>query len=260
MSKLVFKLRQQINFKGHTIPYDEEYFSEFCQFDHQVIRKDSGFWLIAKEFFWPLVAARDYLFIDGFIEQGIGRLIKDHINPKTVFLEIGCGNMNMRRFLPKGICYNAMDVSFAQYHLERVLHHPKMVNLAAGSVTNIPLDKDSVSMVVAMEVLQLIPDINRALNEIKRVLSPNGILLVSLPNAFCYKYQKKGRPQNLYFRKSFQEAKDCFISQGFKYLKGYMQGFWLPLPLTLVKNSYQLPFSVKNEVYNTNFLFAFQKD
>src|SRR2546425_3043689 len=51
---------------------------------------------------WPLVRVRDNLFIDGFIEWIIGRWIREFSNSSGAFLEIGCGDMSLQKYLPRG--------------------------------------------------------------------------------------------------------------------------------------------------------------
>ncbi|MDE2183307.1 MAG: hypothetical protein KGJ78_09825 [Alphaproteobacteria bacterium] len=59
---------------------------------------------------YPLVKLRQDLLVDGFIESEIGLLIRRYVKPDTVFLEVGCGDMSLKRFLPKDVAYNAVDL------------------------------------------------------------------------------------------------------------------------------------------------------
>lgn len=87
--------------------------------------------------------------------------------------------------------YNAFDLSLSEFHLRRVLRKSDNVNVALASATNIPLESDLVSLIVSTECFEHIPEIDNAMDEIHRVAMPEAILICSIPNNYCYKYQKK---------------------------------------------------------------------
>ncbi len=197
--------------------------------------------------------------VDGFIKREVGKLIKKFLRHNTEFLDIGCGDMSLVRFLPSNLWYNAIDISLSEFHLKRVLNKREKINVALASAASIPLDSASISLAVSTEVLEHIPDIDKALSEIYRILKPGGILIISIPNNYCYKYQKKGPHPEHVNNWTFKEFKEYIINQGFIYLEGYLKGFWIPLKIVPGTASYQLPISSKNEFYNTNFFFVFKK-
>jgi ubiquinone/menaquinone biosynthesis C-methylase UbiE len=65
-------------------------------------------------------------------------------------------------------------------------------NIQAGQIdlTNIPLPDTTVNVAVCSEVLEHIPNHEKALSELFRTLRPNGVLLLSIPNAFSLFYIK----------------------------------------------------------------------
>ena len=174
-------------------------------------------------------------------------------------MEVGCGDMSLRKYLPNSHTYNAMDISLADFHLQRVLPEGKRINVVIASVTKIPLPSNSVSMIAATEVLEHIINVNKAMSEIERVLKPRGVLIVSIPNNYCYKYQIKGahteHVQNWDFKGFIKYAE----KYKFQVVESFMKGYWVPLPLWLTRTSYQLPFTSKEEFYNTNFFYVFRK-
>jgi 2-polyprenyl-3-methyl-5-hydroxy-6-metoxy-1,4-benzoquinol methylase len=65
-------------------------------------------------------------------------------------------------------------------------------NISSGNIDlrEIPLPDSSVDTAICCEVLEHIPDEERALIELKRVLKDNGKILLSMPNAFSLFYLK----------------------------------------------------------------------
>ena len=112
------------------------------------------------------------LITSGFIHRTIGKWIQENIDMNSTFLDIGCGDLALRKYLPKYAIYNAFDISFSEYSLDLAMRW-KSVNIAIASVTSIPLDSNQVSIVTATEVLEHIPSIEKALDEIYRVAKPN---------------------------------------------------------------------------------------
>ncbi len=55
-----------------------------------------------------------------------------------------------------------------------------------GSATDIPLDDDSVDLVVSFETIEHLTEQDRMLYEIRRVLRPEGFLLISSPDKYEY--------------------------------------------------------------------------
>lgn len=228
------------------------------QVNQQVgIYKDTKLIKIVKMFAWPLVNLKEFFLSDGFIEVEAGKWIKQYVTKDTVFLEVGCGSMNLKRFLPATICYNAFDVLFSEFHLLRVLKKDKNINLCIASATEIPIESNTVSLIVSTECFEHIPEIEKAISEIQRIAVPNAKLICSIPNNYCYKYKKKGPHPGHINNWAYDEFIKFMGDHGFQLLNGYMKGFWISLPLWLTKVSCQLPLTSKKEFYNTNFFFVF---
>ena len=222
------------------------------------IRKNSKFKLTLKKLAWPLVKFRNNLLVDGFIERGVGRWIKEVVTEDSICLEVGCGDMSLKKYLPKNMWYNGFDFSFSEFQLLRVLKKKTRINLAIASATNIPLESNSVSVIFSKEVFEHIPEIDLAVDEIYRVAKPGAKLICSIPNNYCYKYKKKGAHSQHVNDWAYDEFIKYMQSHNFKLIKGYMKGLWIPLPRWFTDTSYQLPISSRDEYYNTNFLFLFE--
>lgn len=97
-----------------------------------------------------------------------------------VVLEIGFGSgLNLLFYQPNIIKFYALDVSQELWQLaaEQIKHAPFPVQFLHASAETIPLKNYSVNTVVTTWTLCSIPHPEQALQEIKRVLTPNGKLL-----------------------------------------------------------------------------------
>ncbi|MCX6009144.1 MAG: class I SAM-dependent methyltransferase [Chloroflexi bacterium] len=104
-------------------------------------------------------------------------------------LDLGCGSGAFTTFVAravgeKGKVY-ALDIqSDMLKQLEKKLSKPenkniKNIKLIEGNAYKLPFDNGSLDLVYMVTVLQEIPDRNRALHEVKRVLKPGGVLAVT---------------------------------------------------------------------------------
>jgi len=104
-------------------------------------------------------------------------------------LDLGCGSGAFTPFIArtvgeKGKVY-ALDIQADMLkQLERKLAKPenrdiKNIKLIEGNAYELPFEDGSLDLVNLVTVLQEIPDRNRALQEVKRVLKPGGLLAVT---------------------------------------------------------------------------------
>ncbi|UCF13749.1 MAG: methyltransferase domain-containing protein [Thermoplasmatales archaeon] len=104
-------------------------------------------------------------------------------------LEIGCGSGAFTTFVaqavgPKGNVY-ALDIQQEMLQqLENKLSSPENkditnIKLIESSAYDLPFDDKSIDLVFMVTVIGEIPDNDKALKEIKRVLKPGGILAIT---------------------------------------------------------------------------------
>lgn len=253
MSRLRWATTRNVSIPGYSIPCSESLFAEV---DQGAIRRDSKSRLFLKSLLWPALKLRSDLLIDGFIESIVGGWISEYVTSDTTFLEVGCGDMSLRRFLPASVCYNAFDISLSEFSIRRVLRENPQANIALASATDVPLESGTVSLVVSTECFEHIPEIDRAIAELLRVAAPGMHLLCSIPNNYCHKYRRKGPHSQHVNSWTYDGFIDYMSSRGFSLVKGRKVGWWVPLPLWLTHASYQLPISSKDEFYNTNFFYV----
>lgn len=222
------------------------------------IRRQSAATLQLKSLLWPLKKAHDDYLVDGFIEWELGRLIRSYVSPHDTVLEIGCGDMSLRNFLPADMIYNALEIQISEFQIKRVMGREPRVNLVIASATDIPAPTDSVTAVLSSEVFTSIPDIATVLSEIRRVMKTGGHLICSISNETCTKYDAKGPNPFTSHKWTFDEFSALVAQYGFQFIEGSRKGWWVPMPTWLTKTSYQLPLTPKQERDTTNFFYVFR--
>jgi ubiquinone/menaquinone biosynthesis C-methylase UbiE len=104
-------------------------------------------------------------------------------------LDLGCGSgaftPSIARTVGEKVKVYALDIQADMLkQLESKLSKPenrdiKNIRLIEGNAYELPFDDNSLDLVNMVTVLQEIPDRNKALHEVKRVLKPDGILAVT---------------------------------------------------------------------------------
>jgi ubiquinone/menaquinone biosynthesis C-methylase UbiE len=105
-----------------------------------------------------------------------------HATPSTRFLELGVGTgriaLPMLRF---GFPYTGIDISIAMMNRLKVKAPADAGNLTlvTGDITDLPFGESAFDVVLAVHVFHLIPQWKQALTEARRVLSPDGALVLA---------------------------------------------------------------------------------
>ena len=155
------------------------------------------FWVTAAKIVRKLVHFPAPAFIGRLLDSGYRRKIqppeqmveRSGIKKGMKVLDLGCGSGSFTPFVAravgeKGKVY-ALDVQPAMLkQLERKLSRPenrdiKNIKLTEGNAYGLPFDDASLDLVYMVTVLQEIPDRNRALAEVRRVLKAGGFLAVT---------------------------------------------------------------------------------
>ena len=111
------------------------------------------------------------------------------IKKRMKILEVGCGSGAFTTFVARAVGDKgevfALDIQPEMLkQIENKLKLPenrdiKNIQLIEGDALNIPLEDNSFDLVYTITVFQEIPDKNKALKEMKRVLKPKGILAIT---------------------------------------------------------------------------------
>jgi len=155
------------------------------------------FWVTAAKIVRKLVHFPAPAFIGRLLDSGYRRKIqppeqmveRSGIKKGMKVLDLGCGSGSFTPFVAravgeKGKVY-ALDIQAAMLkQLERKLSRPenrdiKNIKLIDGNAYELPFDDASLDLVYMVTVLQEIPDRNRALAEVRRVLKAGGFLSVT---------------------------------------------------------------------------------
>lgn len=111
------------------------------------------------------------------------RLMKQHIAPGDLVLDVGCGRAEYLRTL---FTYspNIVGIETATDKLEDCFRsHPELRDRVLDvSAESMPFPTEHFDVVIVNEVLEHIPDQDAALREIHRVLKPGGKFLLFCPN------------------------------------------------------------------------------
>lgn len=148
-----------------------------------------------------------------------------NLDPKTI-LDIGCGGgaaiANLHNRYPDATIYgiDISDVSIEKtLEVNREAVVEDKVRVTEGSVENLPYGDDFFDLIITVETYYFWPDFQKNLDQVKRVLKPNGTVLLLAEMYDGYKLNKTEEflkdkfSHNLYSPKEF---KDMFEKAGFK--------------------------------------------
>lgn len=132
-------------------------------------------------------------FIPGMMEQDVEiehwhryLFVLKYIQEKRV-LDIasgeGYGSSLMAKYAKKVI---GVDISIATIEHAKTSYRQTNLEFLVGSCDSIPLESGSIDVVVSFETLEHHDKHIEFLSEIRRVLSKNGILIISTPDRFIY--------------------------------------------------------------------------
>ncbi|MFN3652105.1 MAG: class I SAM-dependent methyltransferase [Armatimonadota bacterium] len=125
-----------------------------------------------EDWYWWFVARR----------KAAARFILDHAPAERPLriLDAGCGTggmLDLFRDWPEVEAYG-IDLSPDALHFSRSRGHRR---LAGGDLTVLPFRTGTYDVVTALDVVEHVPDDQRAVEELARVLRPGGILVASVP-------------------------------------------------------------------------------
>lgn len=100
--------------------------------------------------------------------------VRGLINDKSLILDLGCGTGFISEKLG-----NAVGID---YSIEMLKLCPKNLRAVCADACNLPFKDESFDCVFSLTVMQDINNIKQAVAEIKRVLKPNGKIILSVLN------------------------------------------------------------------------------
>jgi len=103
------------------------------------------------------------------------------------FMEIGCKFGFVRQLLAKRLTsffYKGIDIS--QETLEQIDGYNETEYICHDANTGMPFQDASVNYLLCLEILEHLENATFFLEEVQRVLTPHGKLILSVPNPYCW--------------------------------------------------------------------------
>jgi 2-polyprenyl-3-methyl-5-hydroxy-6-metoxy-1,4-benzoquinol methylase len=103
-------------------------------------------------------------------------------------LEVGCGAGYTLSFLKaQGMCDWVCGIEISEAAAEKALRMLDEVVLGDIETMDLPVEAGSIDLLLCLDVLEHLVDPWEALSRLTTLLSPNGVLVVSLPNVRYYR-------------------------------------------------------------------------
>lgn len=115
-----------------------------------------------------------------------------------------------------GIDNSKSAIEYSKRH-----HFSEKIEYLVGDALKLPLDSSSVDVVVSFETIEHLPDQKKFIKEVKRILKPDGIFIVSTPNEDEF---MEGNEFHLH-EFTLKELKKL-ISNNFKHNQFFYQSSW----------------------------------
>lgn len=127
-----------------------------------------------------------------------------------------------------GVDIDTESVEYAKHHY---IGNPNLKFLV-GSCESVPLPDESIDVITSFETIEHHDKHEEMIQEIKRILKPDGTLIISSPNRFSYS-DEQNYSNHFHVKELYYDELVSLLSQHFKYVKIYGQ--------SLVTGSFVLP-------------------
>jgi ubiquinone/menaquinone biosynthesis C-methylase UbiE len=123
-----------------------------------------------------------------------------------------------------------VDVDKRSVEYAKQNYQEKNIQYLAGDGVSIPLDDNSVERVVTLETIEHVENYKKFLSEIRRVLTKDGLAIVSTPNKLEF---TQGNHFHLY-EFEYEELLNL-LKKEFKYVDSYFQATWVTVAVASEK-------------------------
>jgi ubiquinone/menaquinone biosynthesis C-methylase UbiE len=147
------------------------------------------------------------------------------IQPDAIILDVGCGGGGAVKILARaasrgkvyGVDY-AEDVLPTARRINKALVRQGRVEIKQGSVSDLPFPDDTFDLATAFETTMFWPSLVNDLREVRRVLKPGGVLLISneayADARFEERNAKWSRLANFQLQTP-EETRQCLVEAGY---------------------------------------------
>lgn len=104
------------------------------------------------------------------------RLIEQYKKGNTI-LDAGCGTGLILRKLPKG----TIGIDINPRNVKKAKKHARFAKVICSDIEKLPFKKETFATIISTEVIEHQPDPKPTVQELKRVLKKDGVLIGSVP-------------------------------------------------------------------------------
>ena len=143
----------------------------------------------------------------------------EKFGPCQTMLDVGCATGVTLEALSH-LSQQSIGVDLTPEYLAVAIHNAGQLGTNSmyvlGNATSLPLADASVDVAYSLATLYVVPNFRQAINEIARVLKPDGFCLLDLGNSnslngFCMRYYRELIPLNGI---SYSELRTCLVDSG----------------------------------------------
>ena len=167
-----------------------------------------------------------------FVPSEAGQIKYEHLHryalcmpfvPGKVVLDLASGE-GYGAALLSNVATSVTGVDISPEIVEHARHHYYRQNLTflVGSCEKVPLPDSSVDIVTSFETIEHHDKHEEMMQEIKRVLKPNGILIISSPNRLTYS-DEADYSNPFHIRELYYDELSSLLGRYFKHLRVYGQ-------------------------------------
>jgi len=174
-------------------------------------------------------------------------IAKEFVQNKRV-LDIACGEGYGSNLLAASAhLVNGVDIDQATINHASQKYKKENLSFIQGSVEKIPFEAATFDVAVSFETIEHTTEHISMLKEIKRVLKPGGLLLISTPDKKSYS-DMPGYKNPFHKKELYKEEFDKLLSENFEYHSLYYQNLHLT---SLLMNAHSLSLKIYDGDYNS---------
>ena len=118
-------------------------------------------------------------------------------------LDVGCGTGYGSAELARSAA-SVTGIDFAAEAVDHASSHYSGIRFVQGSASALPFPAEAFELIVSFEVIEHLPDWPQMLAEVRRVLGPDGLFVVSTPNRVFYERTRGEQGANPFHHHEFE--------------------------------------------------------